>query len=245
MTTREPSPVSEPRPRAGVPPHADPERWIEGIHEIPDPAVHLASAPIPPPLPPAEPSPTRLDRRRRAWAATAFTVAWLLVTVGLIGLRPDLASLVAMAPIAGWSLGGAVVLGVVLRPQARGLPAGVRAVQHAVWVVPAAYALGAGLIAAPSHVPLAWATVRTCIGVSTVIALGPLAAAALFLRGSFLSAPGWRGAAIGGLAGLAGSIGVHAHCPLHDIGHLLTAHGAAIGLAAVAGALLGRLGGRA
>jgi hypothetical protein len=80
---------------------------------------------------------------------------------------------------------------------------------------------------------------------STVIAAGPLAAAAFFLRGAFLSAPGWRGAAVGALAGLAGSIGIHAHCPCQGITHLLFAHGTVIVAGAAAGGALGRIGGRA
>ena len=85
---------------------------------------------------------------------------------------------------------------------------------------------------------------RTCLGISTLMTVGPLAAAAVLLRRSFLSAPGWRGAAVGGLSGLLGSAGIHAHCPCQTLGHLLAAHGAAIALGAVAGATLGRLGGR-
>jgi hypothetical protein len=147
-------------------------------------------------------------------------------------------------PIAVWLAGGAANRGVVLRPRARGLPAGVRAVQHAVWIVPAAYVAGVALVAVPEAEPLTWASIKSCLAVSALISVGPLAAAALFLRRSFLSAPGWRGAAVGALAGLAGSAGIHAHCACQSLGHLLAAHGAAIALGAVAGATLGRLGGR-
>jgi hypothetical protein len=217
---------------------------LDGMQDIPDPAERASARPFPDPVPPAERSPTRAERSRRAGAALAFSVAWLGAVVLVLGFRADLSTLAAAGPIAAWALGGAALLWFVLRPGARGLPAGVRVVQHAVWIVPATYALGAALVASPEG-PLSWASVRTCLALSTLMALGPLTAAALFLRGSFLSAPGWRGAAVGGLAGLAGSIGIHAHCPLHSVGHLLAAHGTAIVVGAAAGAALGRLGGRA
>jgi hypothetical protein len=50
---------------------------------------------------------------------------------------------------------------------------------------------------------------------------------------------------VGALAGLMGSVGVHAHCPVDGISHLLFAHGAAILLGAAAGGALGHLRGRA
>ena len=126
------------------------------------------------------------------------------------------------------------------------LPAGLRVVQHAVWIVPGAYAVGAMVVGVPSAAGQAvtWASIRSCLALSTLMAVGPLAAAAVVLRGSFFSAPGWRGMAVGALAGLLGSIGVHAHCPCQVVGHLLAAHGAAIAVGAAAGAALGRLGGR-
>ncbi len=124
------------------------------------------------------------------------------------------------------------------------MPAGLRAVQHALWLVPAAYVIVAAIVAAPAEGPLTWASIRGCLCLSTAMALGPLVAGALLLRGALLSAPGWRGAAVGGLLGLAGSIGVHAHCSVRGLGHVLAAHGAAIAVAAAAGGALGRLGGR-
>jgi hypothetical protein len=76
------------------------------------------------------------------------------------------------------------------------------------------------------------------------MALGPLVAAALLLRRSFLAAAGWRGAAVGALAGLAGTLGVHAHCPCATVGHLLAAHGPSIAVGAVLGGVFGLARGR-
>jgi hypothetical protein len=217
---------------------------LEGMGEIPDPAAHLAGVAVPPAAVPTQRSLTRDDRRVRVRAVSLVAVAWVAAALALFGVRSDIASIGVAAPIVAWVLGGAVVLGVVLRPRERGLPAGVRAVQHAIWVVPAAYVLVAALVAAPTEGPLTWASIRGCLCLSSVMALGPLVAGALLLRGAFPSAPGWRGAAVGGLLGLAGSIGVHAHCPVQGLGHLLAAHGATIAIAAVAGGALGCLGGR-
>ncbi len=214
------------------------------LGDIPDPVARVAFAAVPPAVPPAEPVPTRADRRVRARAAVAFVVAWLAAAVMLFGLRPDVASAVVIVPLVVWVGGGAALLGVILRPRARGLPVGVRAVQHAVWIVPVTYAVVAMLVSAPAEGSLTWESIRGCLALSTLIAVGPLTAAALLLRGSFLSAPAWRGAAVGGLAGLAGSIGAHAHCPVRSAGHLLVAHGAAIAIGAAVGAALGQARGR-
>ena len=219
---------------------------LEGMGDIPDPisAGALPGA-VPPATPPAERSLTRDERRARARVVAAFAVLWMGAALALFGVRSDVGSLGVLAPMAAWALCGAAILGLVLVPRTRGLPAGVRVVQAAIWVVPVAYAVGAVVIAGPGDEPLTWGTVRGCMSLSTVMALGPLGAGALLLRGSFLSAPGWRGAAVGALAGLAGSIGIHAHCPCQGITHLLMAHGTVIVAGVLAGAALGRLGGRA
>jgi hypothetical protein len=230
---------------------------LEKIHDIPDPAARLSSKAVhdggdpralaagaPEAAPPAERSPTRAERRTRARAAVVAAVAWVVAALAIFGIRPDIASPAAAAPLAAWVLGGAVALGLLLRPRARGLPAGVRAVQHALWMVPAVYVVVALIVAAPAEAPLTWQSVRGCLCIAGAMALGPLVAGALLLRGAFLSAPGWRGAAVGGLLGLAGSAGVHAHCSDRSLGHVLAAHGAAIAIAAAAGGALGRAGGR-
>ena len=69
---------------------------------------------------------------------------------------------------------------------------------------------------------------------------GPLLAAGVGLDRAFISAPGWRGATVGALAGLAGAIGLHAHCGVPVFGHLLFGHAPVILVGALIGALLGR-----
>jgi hypothetical protein len=221
---------------------------LDAMGEIPDPvagAPTYDAGPVPAASPPAERSPTRAERRARARVVVAFAALWMGAALAVFGLRSDAPSPGVMAPILAWALSGAAVLLLVLRPRARGLPAGVRVVQHALWVVPVAYAIGVAVFAGPGDGPLTWDGVRGCMIISTLIAVGPLAAAAVLLRGSFLSAPGWRGAAVGALAGLAGSIGIHAHCPAQGLSHLLAGHGTVIAAGAALGAALGRIGGRA
>jgi hypothetical protein len=218
---------------------------LDRMHEIPDPL----GTPVTPPVVatvavPSAPSATRADHARRVVMGVTVASAWTLGLVALVGVRSDLGTAQVIAPIAALLFAGAVGGGVVLTRRDRGLPAGVRAVQHAVWIVPAAYAIIAAFISTPdSQAPCSQAH-GTCMALSSAIALGAACAAAVSLHRSFLSAAGWRGAAVGALAGLVGSVGVHAHCPAQNLEHLLVAHGLPILLFAAAGAALGRLGGK-
>jgi hypothetical protein len=158
-----------------------------------------------------------------------------------MGVRTDIAAPLALGPLVVWAVAIVVGLAAVLRPRDRGLPAGIRVVQHTIWIVPALYVavvLAAGTATGPVF---GWG----CFAIAHLVALGPLLAAAMVLRRSFLSASGWRGAAVGALAGLAGSFGVHAHCPVPALPHLLAAHGPAIVFGALLGGILGRTRGSA
>lgn len=220
---------------------------LDGIDGIPDPAARIADRDRPPPPAlPADPSPTRADRRRLARGAAVAAVAWVAAGLAMVGVRHDIATPLVIAPLAAWSLAVVLGLALVLRPRARGLPAPVRVVQHALWIIPAIYAAGVLLVGATSGgPPLEWASLRGCLAVSHVMAFGPLAAAAVLLRRSFLSASTWRGAAVGALAGLGGSLGVHAHCPAPSFDHLLLAHGPSILVGGILGAIFGRTRGSA
>ena len=223
---------------------------LEGLDQIPDPLVTRAAAPraVPPAVMPGAASPTRAEHRRRALLATALGVAWLGASVVRLGVRADIGAPAAAAPLAAWALTLAMGLVLVLRPGARGLPAGVRVVQHALWVVPAVYVIVA-ILAEPSQPAGAgdpgWPAASTCLVLAGLMALGPLAAAALIFARAFPSASTWRGAAVGALAGLSGAIGIHAHCPYQSWGHLLMAHGPVIVVGAILGGLFGRTRGRA
>lgn len=219
---------------------------FEGIDAIPDPAARAAQAPAPPATVPAERSPTRDERRARARLVIAGAGAWLVVALIAIGVRHDIGSPLVLLPLAAWAITIVAGLAILLRPGQRGLPPAIRAVQHALWIVPAIYV--AVVMVVGEHTggpPFGWETVRGCLGLANLAALGPLAAAVILMRGSFLSGAGWRGAAVGALAGLAGSLGAHAHCPVGSLDHLLAAHGPPIVIAAGLGALFGRMRGRA
>jgi hypothetical protein len=215
---------------------------LDALNDIPDPAAYLAARPAPPPVVPSEPAPTRPVRERLGRVALAVAFAWIVLVTWFFGFRSDLHTVEVAAPLALWTLLAGVGLALVLRPRARGLPAGVRALQAVVVVVPLAFLVAAAATAGSEPVPAAMHA--TCLAVTGGLALAPLALAALVLRRSFLSAPAWRGAAIGVLCGLGATIGIHAHCAVADLFHVLLAHGLSLGAGALLGAVAGALQGR-
>lgn len=219
---------------------------LEGIDRIPDPAAHVARAPAPPANGPTEPSPTRAARRARVQRGVLIASLWVAVAIAGTGLRHDIASPNAFGPTVAWAITVVAGLALLLRPRERGLPAGIRVVQHALWIVPAVF-VAAVLVTSvePGDPPLSWATIKGCLAMANLAAAGPLVVAALLLRHVFLSGATWRSAAVGALAGLSGSLAVHAHCPVGSLDHLLAAHGPSIAIGAVLGAIFGRMRGSA
>ncbi|WP_434041063.1 MULTISPECIES: NrsF family protein [Sorangium] len=219
---------------------------LEGIEGIPDPAAHLAGRPPPPVMAaPAEPSLTRPARERRVVSAILAGLAWVLVLAWIAGFRADIGSPRVAIPLALWGLLSGVGLRLALTPRDRGLPAGARALQAIVVAVPVGFlsaavatsGLAGGSLSAMSHL--------RCSAISLGMALLPLTLAAFVLRRSFLSAPAWRGAAIGALCGLWAVIGIQAHCSYDDLVHVTFAHGLPIAAGALLGAAAGALRGRA
>ncbi len=216
--------------------------------DIPDPAAGIAAAPPPPPTL-TERSPTRAERQRRRALVIAMSVAWVAGIAWLFGLRPDLARPATLVPLLLWLLAGAGALAAVLRPRHAGMPA----------PAPVAFAVSVGLPALFAAVALAWSgsgggaddatvcwtSIRGCMAATALLAAGPVALAAFLLRRTFLSAPAVRGAAVGAVCGLAGAAGIHAHCPVAASSHVLLAHGLPVLGAALLGAALGVLRGRA
>lgn len=217
---------------------------LEGMEDIPDPAAFLAARP--PPLEakaPAERSATRPQRERGRALAVAASLTWTAGSLALWGLRPDLRTPAVVIPLAAWTLLAAGALRIALRPRTRGLPWAPWAVQAALIAVPTGFALSA-LVGADLREPLLEGSTLPCALAGAQIALVPLALAALTLRRSFLSAPAWRGAAVGAACGLIGAFGIHAHCAYAAGAHVLVAHGLPILLCALLGAAAGALGGR-
>ncbi|WP_437935106.1 NrsF family protein [Sorangium sp. So ce341] len=219
---------------------------LSGIEDIPDPAAHLAARP-PPALAaaPAEPSLTRPARERRALIASLVGLAWILIFSWIEGFRDDLGSPGVAVPLAVWALLAGLGLLLALRPRARGLPAGVRALQALVAAAPVGFLAAAVATLRVADPPVPLELHLRCIASAIGTGLVPFALAALVLRRSFLSAPAWRGAAIGALCGLGVVVGLGTHCALDDLIHVALAHGLPIAAGALLGAAAGAMRGRA
>ncbi|EYF01198.1 NrsF family protein [Chondromyces apiculatus] len=228
------------------------EPLFPGLDEIPDPAARVARhlARLPARLPTqeselsAEDSPTRPQRRRLLAFAGILSVGWIAGVVAWSGLRSDIGT-----PVTAASLVMLVVLAVVaaawlMRPGRYGLPPGLRVVQALTLGLPAGFAALALLDAQPGGaVPLG--ATRACMLLGSFMALVPFSLAVLLLRRSLLTAPSWRGAAVGALSALLGAIGIHACCGCNALDHVLLGHGLPIlgglSLGAAAGAAWGRV----
>ncbi|MGK4004024.1 NrsF family protein [Sorangium sp. So ce1036] len=225
---------------------ADERDLLEGLEDIPDPAAHLAGRPPPrPTAAPAEPSLTRPARARRVASATLAGLTWVLLLTWIAGFRADIGAPRVAIPLALWALLSGLGLLLALTPRARGLPAGVRALQALVAAAPVGFLAAAVAMSGLADGPLSPRSHLKCSAIALGMAALPLALAALVLRRSFLSAPAWRGAAIGALCGLGAVIGVQAHCPYDDLLHITFAHGLPIAAGALLGAAAGALRGRA
>jgi hypothetical protein len=217
------------------------EPELEGLGDIPDPVRPLRALPPPPSIANVA-SPTRAARARRniALFGAAIVVASAIVLRG--GIRADLLDGFVIFQLGTWMLVIAFAARVVVIPAERGLPSGLRALQVGLLALVLVFS---ALALAPAVSGFEWHSFLGCALFGASVALAPLAAAALALRRSFLSAPGWRGAVIGAACGLGGTIGVHAHCPRQSSAHVLLSHGTPIVLGALAGSVLGRVRGRA
>ncbi|WP_437287292.1 NrsF family protein [Sorangium sp. So ce406] len=218
---------------------------LEGLEDIPDPAGHLADRPPPVMAAPAEPSLTRPARERRVVSAVLAGLTWVLLLTWIAGFRADLGAPRVAIPLALWALLSGLGLRLALAPRDRGLPAGVRALQALVAAVPVGFLAAAVATSGLADGPLSPRSHLRCSAIGLGMALLPLALAAFVLRRSFLSAPAWRGAAIGALCALGAVIGIQAHCAYDDLLHVTFAHGLPIAAGALLGAAAGALGGRA
>lgn len=218
---------------------------LKELDDIPDPAAHLAARPPPEVAAPVEPSLTRPARERRSLGALAAGLAWLLVAAWILGFRDDLRSPDVAVPLLLWLvlLGAGLVL--ALRRRARGLPAGLRTVQAVALAALLGFVAAALATSATTGAPLPLEAHFLCASLSLGVALVPLALAAFALHRAFLSAPAWRGAAVGALCGLGGTIALHAHCDLNEVLHVTLTHGASIAAGALLGAAAGAWRGRA
>ncbi len=213
---------------------------------IPDPLREpISREPAAPPPAPDEPSPTRDQTAVRRWIAIASGVLWIAVVVAFgLGLRPDLVRAPVLVQLGLWTVALPIGLVVALRPRASGWPAGVIALRLA---LAALIGVFVGLALWPVsgvEAPFTAKTVGVCLSFAFVLAVPPLLGAVVVLRRAFLNAPALRGAVVGAVCGLAGSVGIHSHCPVVTTSHVLVAHGLPVLLLAAAGLLFGILRGR-
>ncbi|WP_437619627.1 NrsF family protein [Sorangium sp. So ce1151] len=227
----------------------DERELLKQLEDIPDPAAHvaprLAARPPAPAEAPAEPSLTRPARERRGLFAIVGGLAWVLLFSWIEGFRDDLGSPRVIVPLAVAAVLAGLGLLLALRRRARGLPAGVRALQALVVAVPVGFLVAAVVRSRVADPPVPLELHVRCIASALATALPPFALAALMLRRSFLSAPAWRGASIGALCGLGAAVGLETHCALDDLLHVTFAHGLPIAAGALLGAAAGALHGRA
>ncbi len=214
--------------------------------DIPDPVRD--GAPRAPPEPPPAPlhaSPTRSESARRRGIVIGLCLVWIAALVVLVlGLRPDLLRAPVIVQLSAWTLALPLCLFVALSPRSSGFPPGVVALRSTLLGL---LALFVGLALVPLTGVEAQPTIATiggCLSFAMLLALPPLVGAALVLRSAFVNAPVLRGALVGAVCGLAGSIGIHSHCPVVTASHVLVAHGLPLLLCAALGALFGLRRGR-
>jgi hypothetical protein len=208
------------------------------------PGLRDAAGVVPAMAAPSEPSPTRGQAARRRTIALVIGGAGAVGLALTLGLRADLVTPEVLAQIGLWSLAVPASLLIALRPRAGGFPPGVSAVRIGLVSL---LGLFIGLALMPvdgAHVPLAPRTVRFCLSFGALAGLPALAGAGIVLRRAFLNAPVLRGTLVGAVCGLAGSVSIHAHCPVVTSSHVLLAHGLPIVVFGALGAIFGAFRGR-
>lgn len=220
---------------------------LDRFSDIPDPLRSGAVRVPPPPIAIGEEAaPTRGQAAVRRWLAVAASAGWIGAMLALVlGLRPDLGQPRVVVQLAVWSLGLPLGLAVALRPGKRGWPPGPMALRLGLGLLALVFVGLALLPVQGIEAPLTVRTVGMCLSFAFVLALPSLAGAILVLRSAFVNAPALRGAVVGAVCGLAGAVGIHAHCPVVSHSHVLLAHGLPIFVLAGVGAVFGVLRGRA
>jgi hypothetical protein len=218
---------------------------LKQLADIGDPFAEEARAPIRP----MDRSRTRLapspDRARvralRTIAlalALAYDAAWLVFherRADLISAPPWGLALGMAIPLAAAALG----LLAALRPGPRGLGAPAARIAALAVGGPVLFAL-ATLLAAPHEGgdALFWRHAASCMAVTGLLALGPLALGLWAFRHAFATSAGWRTAAIGVAAGGLAAATMSLACPITTATHVIVGHGLIMTVAALAGALL-------
>ena len=217
---------------------------LSRLADIGDPFAEDASAPLRPmdaKRARAGPSPTRPRvhalRAMALAAALLYEAAWLV----LRERRPDLTSASPLELALGIAipLGAAVLaLGAAARSGPRGLGIPALRVAALALAAPLLFAI-ATLLAAPPETgdPRFWHHAASCMAVTGILALGPLALGLWAFRRAFAAAAAWRTAALGAAAGALAAATMSLACPITTAVHVIVGHGLVI----VVGALIGAL----
>lgn len=215
------------------------------LADIPDPLRGKQTAVLDA-VAPAEPSPTRAERRTRLVIGLVMALVWVTALTLRFGLRPEITPSLLLE-LGLWSVMAVVALGIALYPGRKGVSLQVSLIGAAFMGLPAFFLVTAlaWSMDAPD-VPLTMRTLSGCFGLATGIGLGPLLIALYLFRHAFVAAAAWRLGLLGAVSGLAGTIGCQAHCPLgHAFSHVSLSHGAPILIGAVVGLFWGHFRGRA
>jgi hypothetical protein len=189
------------------------------------------------------PPPTRRELGKQRRLAIAFSVTWLTVQFLAFGIRGDLAQL----PV-GYLLGliaapfSAGIVAVVAACHGGRFGLGVRPLLVFVLalVCPLLF-LVAGMFMPEPYPGGEMGNLEFgayCLDSTVVWALLPIVSAGIVLRGAFASGAVWRSALLGGGCGLVAAALFTLHCPVVGKMHIVFAHGGAVILSALVGALL-------
>lgn len=195
----------------------------EDLLAIPDP-VGEAARPLPPPVLPKEPSPTRGETRKRRLLALALGAAWLSLIPILFGPRPDLGNAIVLAQVVLSFALGAAALSLAVSSRS---PLGPTQRQAGVLALSSVAVFGAASLLAPceQHGSSLLFNAFVCGDVVLLFSLVPAALAAWALRRSAATGAGRHGALVGLGVGALAACALTMHCPQFDGFHMLLGHG--------------------
>jgi hypothetical protein len=223
---------------------------IHRISDVPDPLAGISEWPAPPRRRVTlEPSPTR--SRLVAVRATALAAALLseLAWAFIISKREDLHTMPRTVLVTELAIPIAVALlalAAAAGPGARGMGQPKGRMTALVFLAPALF-VAATLVTAPADVdpsPFLRHSLE-CFAWTGLISAVPIGLAAWVFRRSFVTAPAWRGAALGMACGATGATTMGVVCSVGSAGHVLLGHGTMMLVAALGGAWLASRFGRA
>lgn len=218
---------------------------LDRLAEIPDPFASSARSPGP------RPTPARLARspgrarvrtlRLTAAAAALFCDAsW----VALIERRPDLAAVPSSRLALGLAIplaAAVLALSAVTRRGRAGLGETKARVLTLAVASPSLFAAATVLVAPTGPPdPLFFRHAAGCIGVTALLAVGPLTLGLLAFRHAFAMASAWRAAALGVASGALAAATMTLVCPIGSASHVVFGHGAMMLIGGAVGAMLGR-----